>query len=142
MRRAAKSKPKRPDTIGDAIDRGTHFWNAEPRASSARYDSRRDELVIHLTSGVKVSIPRRLLQGLENAPKRKLSYLITEGSGTGLSWPDLDVDHYVPGLLRGIFGTQRWMAEIGKKGGSSSSPAKVRAARANGQKGGRPKSVA
>ena len=130
------------DELGAAMARGTRFWATEPRVAHARYDSRRDELEITLTSGIKILIPRRLLQGLEDAPKRKISYLTVEGSGTGLSWPELDVDHYVPGLIRGIFGTQRWMAKIGRKGGSSTSAAKASAARLNGMKGGRPTSAA
>jgi hypothetical protein len=49
------------------------------------------------------------------------------------------VDHFVPGLLNHIFGTSRWMAELGRRGGSSTSAIKAAAARANGKKGGRPK---
>jgi hypothetical protein len=49
------------------------------------------------------------------------------------------VDHFVPGLLNHIFGTSRWMAELGRRGGSSTSATKAAAARANGKKGGRPK---
>jgi len=32
--------------------------------------------------------------------------------GTGLSWPDLDVDHYVPALVEGIYGNRAWMAKL------------------------------
>ena len=136
------SRSGRPDALARAMERGKRFWASEPRVIRAHYDPKRDELDLSLTSGVRIAIPRRLLQGLENAPKRKVSFLRIEGAGTGLSWPALDVDHYVPGLLRGVFGTQRWMATIGRKGGSSRSAAKARAARANGLEGGRPRSVA
>jgi general stress protein YciG len=34
---------------------------------------------------------------------------------------------------------QKYLAEIGRKGGSASTPAKSEAARLNGKKGGRPK---
>ena len=54
-------------------------------------------------------------------------------------WPLLDVDHYVSGLLNHVFGTSRWMAELGRRGGSVSSTAKAAAARINGKKGGRPR---
>jgi hypothetical protein len=46
---------------------------------------------------------------------------------------------YVPGLLRGVYGNKKWMAQIGRRGGSVKSAAKKRAARVNGLKGGRPK---
>jgi len=48
------------------------------------------------------------------------------GGGAGLHWPDLDADFYVPGLLHGIYGTKKWMAEIGRSGGSVRSAAKKR----------------
>ena len=61
------------------------------------------------------------------------------GAGLGLYWPDLDVDLYVPHLIKGVFGSKRWMAQIGAVGGRVSSPAKAVAARANGRLGGRPR---
>ena len=45
----------------------------------------------------------------------------------------------VPGLVAGLFGTRRWMAEIGRRGGKRRTKAKALAARANGAKGGRPR---
>ena len=39
----------------------------------------------------------------------------------------------------GLFGTRRWMAEIGRRGGKRRTKAKALAARANGAKGGRPR---
>jgi hypothetical protein len=51
----------------------------------------------------------------------------------------LDVDHYIPALLEGVFGTKRWMSELGRRGGSKTSAAKAAAARENGRRGGRPR---
>jgi hypothetical protein len=60
----------------------------------------------------------------------------------GLHWPKLDTDLYVPALLQGVFGSKQWMAQqLGAQGGRSRTAAKVAAARANGRKGGRPKSA-
>ena len=57
--------------------------------------------------------------------------------------PRLDADVYVPGFMKGIYGTRRWMAALlGAEGGKSSSPAKAAAARTNGAKGGRPRKQA
>jgi hypothetical protein len=42
-------------------------------------------------------------------------------------------------LLRGVYGNKKWMAQIGRRGGSARSAAKKAAARANGAKGGRPR---
>ena len=60
------------------------------------------------------------------------------GRGTGISFPELDVDLYVPALIEGVYGNRRWMAQLGKKGGKAKTEAKQLAARANGVKGGRP----
>ncbi|MGA2169635.1 MAG: hypothetical protein ABSG62_15610 [Terracidiphilus sp.] len=57
-------------------------------------------------------------------------------------FPDLDVDLYVPALIEGVYGSRRWMAQLGKKGGSARTEAKRKAAKANGAKGGRPKRTA
>jgi hypothetical protein len=98
-----------------------------------------DLLILKLSDGHRHVIPREELQGLQSATKEQINRVEILGFGTGLHWPDLDLDLYVPGLLRGIYGTKKWMAEIGRSGGSVKSVAKKRAARANGLKGGRPR---
>jgi hypothetical protein len=60
-----------------------------------------------------------------------------------IAWPDLDgLKHYIPHMVGGVFGRRRHMAELGRRGGSSKSPAKAAAVRANGKKGGRPRTRA
>jgi hypothetical protein len=61
--------------------------------------------------------------------------------GTALRWPDLDVVLYIPALMKGVFGTKKWMSELGRAGGKATSAAKAQAARENGAKGGRPKQL-
>ena len=61
----------------------------------------------------------------------------------GVYFPWLDTDFYIPALLEGIFGSQKWMAaRLGAKGGRVKSLAKSAAARANGRLGGRPPKLA
>lgn len=74
------------------------------------------------------------LEGLENATAAQAGEIELLGGGTGLHWAQLDVDHYVPGLLNNIFGTAAWMRHVGRLGGSARSHAKTAAARANGAK--------
>ena len=105
----------------------------------AKYEASGDRVVVFLADGVIVSVPRDYLQGLQDATRAQLSNVEVVGGGTGLHWPQLDADHYVPGLLNQVFGTKRWMSELGQRGGSSRSAAKARAARENGAKGGRPR---
>lgn len=106
---------------------------------AASYDRKNDKVAVSLSDGIDVAFPRKSLQGLETATSEQLSKIEIEGPGTGLFWPDLDVAHYVPGLLNGILGTKQWMTENGRKGGSVKTAAKAASARANGALGGRPK---
>jgi|SRR5579859_3493146 len=98
-----------------------------------------DLLILKLNDGRRHVIPREDLQGLADGTPEQVAHVEILGDGTGLHWPDLDVDHYVPSLLRHVYGTQRWMTAIGRSGGTVKSEAKSRASRVNGLKGGRPR---
>jgi len=129
--------------IDAAIERGQR--NPVPRAVGVRYDRRNDAIVIQFSAPgvskpIELHASRDLFQGLGGATSEQLGQVELERNGTGISWPALDVAHYVPGLLAGVFGTARWMAAInGQRGGRAKSLAKRRAARKNGTKGGRPR---
>ena len=127
------------EQIDAARARARQFKAIDRRAVRVEYEKKPDLLTLHLDDGVRVSIPRTRLQGLENASPAQVAKVEILGRGTGIHWPLLDVDHYVPGLLNHVFGTSRWMAELGRRGGSATSASKAAAARANGKKGGRPK---
>jgi len=101
-----------------------------------------DLFVLRLTDGSRRVFPREDLQGLQSGTREQLARVEIVGGGTGLHWPDLDADLYVPALLRGIYGNKLWMAKIGRRGGLARSPAKKAAARANGKLGGRPRRLA
>lgn len=122
----------------DATARAAVADRQDPRAVAASYDKRSKRVVIELATGVVVQIPAPLLQGLANASPQDLAAVRISPQGTALHWDSVDADFSVAGLLAGIFGTQAWMAEVGRKGGQAKSAAKAAAARANGQKGGRP----
>ena len=113
----------------------------EPVAVEAEYrpGPGLDLVILKLSDGSRRAIPREDLQGLESGTKEQLARIEIVGGGTGLHWPDLDADLYVPGLLRGIYGSKAWMAKIGRAGGLARSAAKKKAARANGKLGGRPR---
>ncbi len=128
--------------ITAAIARGEHA--PAPYAQKVWYDARRDAIVARIVSPglvgpLDVPFARQRMQGLQRATPDELSRMELEGDGTGIVWPALDVAHYIPGLLAGVFGTARWMAALnGRRGGQNRSLAKAMAARANGAKGGRP----
>jgi hypothetical protein len=128
-----EAKIQRAREAGAALD------VAEPRAVAAWYESELERVFIELKNGVVIGFPYRLLQGLENATPEQLAEVEISPSGYGLHWESLDVDLGVPQLAAGLFGTQKWMAELGRKGGQAKSTAKAEASRNNGKRGGRPK---
>src|SRR5271157_3490068 len=138
------TKPKARVAVSDeqidaARTQARQFQVGDRRAVRVVYEKRADLVTLQLDDGVRISIPRKLLEGLQDASPAQLAKVELLGRGTGIHWPLLDVDHYVPGLLNHIFGNSRWMAELGRRGGAVTSTVKAAAARANGRKGGRPK---
>jgi hypothetical protein len=114
-----------------------------PRAVAAHYERAGGRVVIELSSRVNVSFSPHDAQGLENAKPAQLAKIEISPSGFGIHFPGLDADLYLPSLLEGFLGSQRWMASrLGQIGGKSRSTAKKAAARANGKLGGRPKKAA
>lgn len=112
-------------------------------AVSARFDRRRSRVVVALNTGIELTFPTRLAEGLADASPDNLADIEISPAGLGLHWPRLDADLYVPALLQGVFGSKGWMArQLGAEGGRSRTVAKIAASRENGRKGGRPKKVA
>ncbi len=108
-------------------------------ATGASYDARTSRLRVELVSGVGVSIPVASIEGLAGAPASVIRSVRMQGGGYGLWWPSLDLDVAVPELVAGCFGSRPWMSALARQGAKVSSPAKRRAARANGKLGGRPR---
>jgi hypothetical protein len=129
--------------IDRAIERATSLSD-EPRVIAVDYKPGPglNLLILKLSNGQRRAVPVEDVQGLQHATRAQIAQVKVTGNGTGLRWPALDLDHYVPNLLRDIFGTRQWMAEIGRRGGATTSPAKRKSARANGRKGGRPRKFA
>jgi Protein of unknown function (DUF2442) len=115
----------------------------QPYATAAHFDRRAERIVVSLSNGLELGVPVALAQGLRGASSTDLADIEITPAGLGLHWPRLDADLYLPALVQGLFGTQRWMAQVmGKAGGRVTSAAKKKAARANGKLGGRPRKVA
>ena len=108
-------------------------------AVDAWYDRESGRIAVQLANGCYFEFPSELAQGLRGADPEVLEQVEVSPAGLGLSWEAIDVDLAVDGLLHGVFGNRQWMREMGRLGGRSRSEAKVRAARKNGLKGGRPR---
>jgi hypothetical protein len=130
----------------EATKRGEETLRDLLKADSARFDKNSRRLVLEMQNGTTVLVPVHLIQGLQTADDKDLVDLRLVAEGTQIHWDKLDVQFYVKSLIEGIFGTKKWMknlnehlAEIGRRGGKSTSKAKSEASRHNGLKGGRPK---
>ena len=77
---------------------------------SARYNPRRGRVIVQLSTGVEVTFPVKLAEGLASASPEDLAEIEISPTGLGLHWPRLDADLYVPALLQGVFGSRSWMA--------------------------------
>jgi len=128
------------DNFAAANKQAENLRNSFPHAVSAHYDRASGRVVIDLSSKLRVSFLPQDAQGLEHARPAQLSEIVISPSGFGLHFPRLDADLYVPALLEGFLGSERWMAaRLGRVGGQSKSRAKKAAARVNGRLGGRPR---
>ncbi|MBI2835360.1 MAG: DUF2442 domain-containing protein [Acidobacteria bacterium] len=105
----------------------------------AHYDAAQDAVSLTFRGGGSMTIPREIVPGLEDAPVPALGSISVSPAGDAVSWPSLDVDVYVPGLVELAFGTRLFARATGQRGGRRRSRAKAAAARANGAKGGRPR---
>jgi hypothetical protein len=124
--------------IATALDTAKLHDN-EPLAQTVEHIPHLNLLIIGLSNHRRLVLPVEDIQGLEKATQDQLQNYELLGRGTGISFPDLDVDLYVPALIEGVYGNRRWMARIGSKGGGARTAAKRLASQANGAKGGRPK---
>jgi len=104
-----------------------------------QYDATRDAINLRFRSGGSMTIPRQIVPGLEDVPASALGSISVSPAGDALSWPSLDIDVYIPGLVERAFGTRLFARATGQRGGRRRSKAKAAAARANGAKGGRPR---
>jgi Protein of unknown function (DUF2442) len=131
------------DEFDRANARAARQLTTHPTVVTARYDPDTDRVIMRLSNRLEVSFPAHEAEGLETATPADLSRIEIDPPGFGLHFPTLDADLYVPALLQGVFGSERWMAaRLGARGGKSRTAAKAAASRKNGKLGGRPSASA
>ena len=133
------AKDELDNQIEKARELGRQELETEPTATRAWFNAERRLVFIELTTGVHVGFPADSLQIISEATDKQIEAVELSPLGTSLWWTELDVHFTVSGLIAGIFGTKRWMSELGRKGGSVKSKAKAKSSRENGKLGGRPK---
>ncbi|HVZ83530.1 MAG TPA: DUF2442 domain-containing protein [Terracidiphilus sp.] len=101
--------------IQEALVRARRYDKYSRRVLKASYSKATDSIRLVLEDGATYSMPRKLLQGLATVRERELRRIQIVSDGTGLLWPSVDIAHYVPGLLQGIYGSEKWMAALYKQ---------------------------
>ena len=121
------------------IDAARELGKAETAAGAvaAGYDRRLDVILLTMRSGAVATIPRRLIPIVAQAEPQDVAEVELSPMGTSLRFPSLDADFAVQGLIRHAFGVN----EANRSAGATTSPARAAASRANGRKGGRPRSL-
>jgi hypothetical protein len=124
-----------------AILRGERTASAPTAVLNARYDADAGDLILDLQNGAHVALPVAQIAELRGRSAAELAHVEVSPLRDGLLWHSIDVAISAPGLLADFFGSAVH-AKLGRAGGSRSTPAKVLSARANGAKGGRPRTKA
>lgn len=109
----------RDDELDQAIARGAVLSQTQISALTVRYDGASDAIVVELSDGKTLRIPRKKIEGLGQASESDVAAIEILGSGSGLHWHRLDVDLSVAGLAAGIFGTRSWMKRLAETGGGA-----------------------
>ena len=126
--------------IDKALERAK-IHEREPVAKTVEHIQDLNLLIVGLSNQRRLVLPIEDVQGLDKATHEQIQNYELFGRGTSISFPDLDVDLYVPALIEGVYGNRRWMASLGRKGGGAKTAAKRLASQENGAKGGRPRKV-
>src|SRR5579871_5913804 len=108
-------------------------------ALKARYVSRQDVIRLKFGSGGIITVPRTAVTELSGVPTSALKRLAVSAAGDVVSCRELDVKIDVVDLIERVFGSRLFLASNGRRGGRAKSAAKAASSRANGAKGGRPR---
>lgn len=97
--------------IDEAFERSKQHDN-DPVAISVKHISTENLIVIHLSNARRLVLPVEDIQALNQATHEQLSHHEIIGIGRGISFPDIDADLFVPALIQGIYGSERWMRQL------------------------------
>jgi hypothetical protein len=110
----AKSKVTRTDRERFQAARARGEVRAQHASAlvEARYDTAADAVVLSFRGGGSMRIPRGLIPGLELHPTTALKSITLSAVRDALRWPWLDVDVYLPGLVKRAFGKRLFGAGL------------------------------
>lgn len=105
---------------------------------STRYDAKTDTIVVHLSTGVALIVPRKKIAGFAEAAPSDLTDLKIDVDAESL-WSDaVDDGVLLEQLIEITAGSEDLAAFSARVLGRRKTPARAAASRANGKKGGRP----
>jgi hypothetical protein len=109
------------------------------REARVRYDPETEQIAVELSNGASFRVPVNIFPDVAESSEEVRAAVRLSSDGDGLRWDALDVDYYWPYLMGELLGQDAWRRAASRGLGGVTSPAKARAARANGAKGGRPR---
>jgi hypothetical protein len=109
------------------------------RGVRAFYDPVEEQIVVALANRASFRVPVERLAAVAKVDAAMRAAVTVSRDGDGLRWDALDVDYYWPYLMGVLFGPAAWKRAAYKVVSGIKSPAKARASRENGRKGGRPR---
>lgn len=128
--------------MGKAVGAARRREKGATKIRHAHYDVRRDAIVVELSTGSILAVPRRIIPGFAGARPAALADLEITPGNEGL-WSDNSDDGVLLEQLVVLAAGERTVGSIGARiNASKKSPARAAASRANGAKGGRPRKSA
>ena len=85
----------------DAALEPAKLLDGEPVAQTVEFFGDLNLLIVGLSNGRRLVLPVEDVQGLGGANPEQMRRYELLGGGTGIHFPELDVDLYVPGLIEG-----------------------------------------
>ncbi len=96
------------DEHEEAVQQGQALYRDLPRAVSARFEEKLGLIFVELSSGYLIAFSPERAEDLNGVSAENLGKIEITPPGSGIYFPLIDADLWVPGLARGIFGTERW----------------------------------
>src|SRR5271156_737693 len=115
-------KPARMITTDAEIDAALERAKAhdkDPLARTVKYVQNLNLLIIGLNNGQRLVLPLEDVPEIGKLTKKQFENWELLGRGTAINFPEIDVALPIEGIIEGVYGVRRWMAEVGKRGGSA-----------------------
>lgn len=126
----------------EALEAGRQRLSHALCAEAVRYDRDADAIQIALTDTTTISVKRTAIPEWASLSPDAMGEVRLSAVGDAIAVEGYDVQVGITGLLKGILPEIFFRVAFAQRGGAATSPAKAKAARANGTLGGRPKKVA